>query len=45
MDSCMSAVHCPVCVLLSCKESYKKDTNLSNTNNNKYCLKTHAKTR
>ena len=31
MDSCMSNVHCPVCVLLSCKESYKKkNTKLNN---------------
>ena len=45
MDSCMSDVHCHVCVLLSCTESYKKDTNLNNKNNSKYWLKTHAKTR
>ena len=25
LDSGMSDVYCPVCVLISCKESYKKD--------------------
>ena len=41
----MSDVHYPVCVLLSCKESYKKDTYLNIKKNSKYCTKTHAKIR
>ena len=40
----MSDVHCPVCVLLSGKESYKKDKQLNHKKNSKYCIKTHAKT-
>ena len=44
MDSCKSDVHCPVCVLISCKESYKKDKNVNNKENSKYCIK-HVKTR
>ena len=41
----MSDIHCPVYVLLSCKESYTKDTNLNNKKNSKHCIKTHAKNR
>ena len=41
----MSGVHCPVCALISCKESHKKDKNVNNKENGKYCIKNHAKTR
>ena len=45
LDSCMSDVHCPVCVLISCKESYKKDKNVNKKENSKYCIKNHVKNR
>ena len=41
----MSDVHCPVCVLISCKESYKKDKNVNKKANSKYFIKNHVKTR
>ena len=41
LDSCMSDVHCHICVLIS----YKNDANVNNKENNKYCIKNYAKTR
>ena len=35
LDSCMSDVHCPACVLLSRKETYKKDKNVNKKENSK----------
>ena len=45
LDSYMSDAHCPVCVLPSCKESYKKDLNVNKKENSKYYIKNHVKTR